>query len=103
MSDARPSSPRNPRASSQAMTSASVAGLAGVLLGLFVWRFWSGRYSVWASAWTPPEPGLAQLLGASRQRVNQELKHFEREGAVRVEPTRLSVLSRDKLLEAAER
>lgn len=46
---------------------------------------------------------LAQLLGASRQRVNQELKHFEREGAVRVEPTRLSVLSRDKLLEAAER
>ena len=32
---------------------------------------------------------LAQLLGASRQRVNQELKGFEREGAVRVEPTRL--------------
>jgi len=43
------------------MTSASVAGLAGVLLGLFVWRFWSGRYSVWASAWTPPEPGLARV------------------------------------------
>ena len=41
---------------------------------------------------------LAQLLGASRQRVNQELKGFEREGAVRVEPTRLVVLSRDKLL-----
>ena len=41
---------------------------------------------------------LAQLLGASRQRVNQELKGFERDGAVRVEPTRLVVLSRDKLL-----
>jgi CRP-like cAMP-binding protein len=46
---------------------------------------------------------LAQLLGASRQRVNQELKAFEREGAVRVEPTRLVVLSREKLLQAAER
>jgi len=41
---------------------------------------------------------LAQLLGASRQRVNQELKGFEREGALRVEPTRLVVLSRDKLM-----
>ncbi|MBK1615683.1 Crp/Fnr family transcriptional regulator [Rubrivivax gelatinosus] len=46
---------------------------------------------------------LAQLLGASRQRVNQELKGFEREGALRVEPTRLVVLSRGKLLEIAER
>jgi CRP-like cAMP-binding protein len=46
---------------------------------------------------------LAQLLGASRQRVNQELKGFEREGAVRVEPTRLAVLSKDKLLAIAER
>ena len=46
---------------------------------------------------------LAQLLGASRQRVNQELKGFEREGAVRVEPARLVVLSRDKLLAIAER
>ena len=46
---------------------------------------------------------LAQLLGASRQRVNQELKELEREGALRVEPTRLVVLSRDKLLAAAER
>jgi CRP/FNR family cyclic AMP-dependent transcriptional regulator len=45
---------------------------------------------------------LAQLLGASRQRVNQELKGFEREGAVRVEPTRLVVLSREKLLHIAE-
>jgi CRP-like cAMP-binding protein len=46
---------------------------------------------------------LAQLLGASRQRVNQELKGFEREGAVRVEPTRLLVLSREKLLVISER
>jgi len=46
---------------------------------------------------------LAQLLGASRQRVNQELKGFERDGAVRVEPTRLVVLSRDKLLQIANR
>jgi CRP/FNR family cyclic AMP-dependent transcriptional regulator len=46
---------------------------------------------------------LAQLLGASRQRVNQELKSFERDGAVRVEPTRLVVLNKDKLLHIAER
>ncbi len=46
---------------------------------------------------------LAQLLGASRQRVNQELKGFEREGAVRVEPTRLVVLSRQRLLALADR
>lgn len=46
---------------------------------------------------------IAQLLGASRQRVNQELKGFERDGAVRIEPTRLVVLSTDKLLAAAER
>jgi len=46
---------------------------------------------------------LAQLLGASRQRVNQELKGFERDGIVRVEPARLIVLSRDRLLAIAER
>jgi CRP-like cAMP-binding protein len=46
---------------------------------------------------------LAQLVGASRQRVNQELKELEREGALRVEPTRLVVLSREKLILAAER
>ena len=46
---------------------------------------------------------LAQLLGASRQRVNQELKGFERDGAVRVELTRLVVLSKDKLLAIATR
>ncbi len=46
---------------------------------------------------------LAQLLGASRQRVNQELKGFERDGAVRIEPTRLVVLSKNKLLATSER
>ena len=46
---------------------------------------------------------LAQMLGASRQRVNQELKGFERDGALRIEPTRLVVLSKDKLLTLAER
>jgi CRP/FNR family transcriptional regulator, cyclic AMP receptor protein len=46
---------------------------------------------------------IAQLLGASRQRVNQELKGFERDGALRVEPSRLVILSRDKLLAIAER
>lgn len=46
---------------------------------------------------------LAQLLGASRQRVNQELKGFERQGAVRVEPTRLVVLSRKQLIAIAEK
>ncbi|MCY7315638.1 MAG: Crp/Fnr family transcriptional regulator [Rubrivivax sp.] len=46
---------------------------------------------------------LAQLLGASRQRVNQELKGFEREGAVRVELTRLVVLSREKLMALGDR
>ena len=34
---------------------------------------------------------LAQLLGASRQRVNQELKTLEREGVIRVESTGLVV------------
>lgn len=46
---------------------------------------------------------LAQLLGASRQRVNQELKALEREGALRIEPTRLVVLSKEKLLAQCER
>jgi CRP-like cAMP-binding protein len=46
---------------------------------------------------------LAQLLGASRQRVNQELKGFERDGALRIEPTRLVVLSKQKLLTIAGR
>jgi CRP-like cAMP-binding protein len=46
---------------------------------------------------------IAQLLGASRQRVNQELKGFERAGAVRIEPTRLVVLSREALLDISTR
>jgi CRP/FNR family transcriptional regulator, cyclic AMP receptor protein len=46
---------------------------------------------------------LAQLLGASRQRVHQELKGFERDGAVRIEPTRLVVLSKEKLLAIASK
>lgn len=46
---------------------------------------------------------LAQLLGASRQRVNQELKGFERDGILRVEPTRLVLLSRERLLQIAEK
>jgi len=46
---------------------------------------------------------LAQMLGASRQRVNQELKGFERDGAVRIEPSRLVVLSKEKLLAIASK
>jgi CRP/FNR family cyclic AMP-dependent transcriptional regulator len=46
---------------------------------------------------------LAQLLGASRQRVNQELKELERSGVLRVEPTRLVVLSREKLMAITDR
>ncbi|MFZ5551035.1 MAG: Crp/Fnr family transcriptional regulator [Pseudomonadota bacterium] len=46
---------------------------------------------------------LAQLLGASRQRVNQELKELERSGVLRVEPTRLVVLSREKLMAVTDR
>ena len=34
---------------------------------------------------------LAQLLGASRQRVNQELKSMERESSIRIEPSGLIV------------
>lgn len=40
---------------------------------------------------------LAQLLGASRQRVNQELKTLEREGCIRIEPTGLVVRDRPAL------
>jgi CRP/FNR family transcriptional regulator, cyclic AMP receptor protein len=46
---------------------------------------------------------LAQLLGASRQRVNQELKAFEREGALRIEPSGVAVLSAERLAAAADR
>ena len=41
---------------------------------------------------------LAQLLGASRQRVNQELKSMEREEAIRIEPGGLVVRNRDALM-----
>ena len=41
---------------------------------------------------------LAQLLGASRQRVNQELKAMEREGVIRIEPGGLVVRDRDALM-----
>lgn len=51
---------------------------------------------------TLAQEDLAQLLGASRQRVNQELKQLEREGALRIEPTRLVVTSRERLLARAE-
>eukprot|EP01034_Spumella_vulgaris_P022676 gene22676-28821_t len=42
---------------------------------------------------------LAQLLGASRQRVNQELKQMEREQIIRIEPGGLVVLDREGLLQ----
>jgi len=45
---------------------------------------------------------LAQLLGASRQRVNQELKAMEREGAIRIEPAGLVVLDRAALMRISE-
>lgn len=45
---------------------------------------------------------LAQLLGASRQRVNQELKAMERENAIRIEPGGLVVRSHEALLRIAE-
>ena len=45
---------------------------------------------------------LAQLLGASRQRVNQELKTLEREQIIRVEPGGLVVRDRDALLRIVE-
>ena len=40
---------------------------------------------------------LAQLLGASRQRVTQELKTLERENTIRIEPTGLVVRDRPAL------
>ena len=41
---------------------------------------------------------VAQLLGASRQRVNQELKSMERDGAIRVEQGGLVVRDRAALM-----
>lgn len=45
---------------------------------------------------------LAQLVGASRQRVNQELKAMERENAIRVENACLVVCDAEILLRIAE-
>jgi CRP-like cAMP-binding protein len=45
---------------------------------------------------------LAQLLGASRQRVNQELKAMERENAIRIEQGGLVVRDRGLLMRFAE-
>ena len=45
---------------------------------------------------------LAQLLGASRQRVNQELKAMEREDVIRIEPGGLVIRDRDALLHIVE-
>jgi DNA-binding GntR family transcriptional regulator len=41
---------------------------------------------------------LAQLLGASRQRVNQELKSMEREEIIRIEPGGLVMRDRAALM-----
>ena len=45
---------------------------------------------------------LAQLLGASRQRVNQELKAMEREEAIRIEQGGLVVRNRAALMRISE-
>jgi CRP/FNR family cyclic AMP-dependent transcriptional regulator len=45
---------------------------------------------------------LAQLLGASRQRVNQELKSMEREEAIRIEPGGLVIRDRSVLMRIIE-
>jgi CRP-like cAMP-binding protein len=45
---------------------------------------------------------LAQLLGASRQRVNQELKAMERDDAIRIEQGGLVVRDRDALMRIVE-
>lgn len=45
---------------------------------------------------------LAQLLGASRQRVNQELKSMEREETIRIEPGGLVIRNREALMRIIE-
>jgi CRP-like cAMP-binding protein len=45
---------------------------------------------------------LAQLLGASRQRVNQELKSMERDEAIRIEPAGLVIRNREALMRIIE-
>jgi CRP/FNR family cyclic AMP-dependent transcriptional regulator len=45
---------------------------------------------------------LAQLLGASRQRVNQELKSMERDGAIRIEQGGLVIRNRNALMQIVD-
>jgi DNA-binding XRE family transcriptional regulator len=45
---------------------------------------------------------LAQLLGASRQRVNQELKQMEREQVIKIETGGLLILDRAALLKIVD-
>jgi CRP-like cAMP-binding protein len=45
---------------------------------------------------------LAQLLGASLQRVNQELKSMERDSIIRIEPGGLVVRDRAAIMRIAE-
>ena len=45
---------------------------------------------------------LAQLLGASRQRVNQELKAMERDDVIRIDPAGLVVRNREALMRIIE-
>jgi CRP-like cAMP-binding protein len=45
---------------------------------------------------------LAQLLGASRQRVNQELKAMERAQAIRIEPGGIVIRSSEMLMNISE-
>jgi CRP/FNR family cyclic AMP-dependent transcriptional regulator len=45
---------------------------------------------------------LAQLLGASRQRVNQELKSMERDNAIRIEQGGLVIRDRNALMNIIE-
>ena len=45
---------------------------------------------------------LAQLLGASRQRVNQELKAMEREESIRIEQAGLVIRDREALMRIAQ-
>jgi CRP/FNR family transcriptional regulator, cyclic AMP receptor protein len=45
---------------------------------------------------------LAHLLGASRQRVNQELKTMEREDVIRIEPGGLVIRDREALMQITD-
>lgn len=62
----------------------------------------SCAYKRSASARYLAQEELAQLLGASRQRVNQELKTIERECAIRIEAGGLVVRDRQALMSATE-